>query len=314
MDIRLSGKFELLSPLSHISEAISTNTYLVQEPILQKDGSLEEIFCYSGNAWRGQLRDATAKYMLDKIGVTLPIDSFHLLFSGGKIGGDQVVDIEAVKIIREKIPLISLFGGGIGNQIVAGKMRVQNSYPICREAERLLPNEFMKESGNRTYRDMTQEKSFTRFDDTKNDEYRKYTHQEKEGTEKKKKEVAQQMRMTSELVSPGVELYTSIDIINANEKDLGALVSAISSISNSPHIGGQANKGHGRINLTYKFEILSENEPGTKDFIKIKDGHCLLSDYAKAYKNTYDLHLDTILDESEDKKENEIMSAFWGKK
>jgi hypothetical protein len=49
--------------------------------------AIEEVFSYSGNAWRGQLRDLAASYMLDALGSpTLSLDAFHLLYSGGRIG------------------------------------------------------------------------------------------------------------------------------------------------------------------------------------------------------------------------------------
>ena len=140
MTNKLTGIFTLKSPLSHISESIGTTSYLSQEPILQPDGTSTEVFCYSGNAWRGQLRDLAAMHMLDEIGLKVSRDSFHLLFSGGKIGGDQKVDIENIKKIRESIPMLALFGGGIGNTIMPGLMRVGNCYPVCLEALPVLPN------------------------------------------------------------------------------------------------------------------------------------------------------------------------------
>ena len=103
------------------------------------------MFCYSGNAWRGQLRDLSAAYMLEHLGYArVPLDTFHLLFSGGKIGGEQVVDIPAAMRLREAVPHISIFGGGIGNQILAGKLRVGNCYPVCAEATVALPEALHK--------------------------------------------------------------------------------------------------------------------------------------------------------------------------
>lgn len=138
--VRLDGVFTLLSPLSHIGEAISTTTYLVQEPVLQEDGTLEEVFVYSGNAWRGQLRDCAASYMMDKLGrPDISLDAFHLLFSGGRISGPQKTDLAQARNFRAAVPMLALWGGGIGNQILSGQLRVGSCYPICREASRILP-------------------------------------------------------------------------------------------------------------------------------------------------------------------------------
>lgn len=309
MDIRLYGEFELLSPLSHISEAISTHSYLVQEPILQEDGSIEEVFCYSGNAWRGQLRDACAKYMLDKLNIQLPIDSFHLLFSGGKIGGDQVVDIEAAKILRRNVPMISLFGGGVGNQILAGKMRVRNCYPICKETIRLLPQLYSEEALNYTYKEMTHEKSFTRMDDSKNDLNDKYIADEPEEKDpkEKKKGVTEQMRMTSELVNAGVRLHTAIDMLNITEIEIGAIIGGLTEIFKSPHMGGQSNKGHGRFSLKYSADIKGI------DFVHILKDKFVMSDFISECRDKYDDHLLSLFPSSfVDPKEEKVMNEFWG--
>ena len=142
---RIYGCFKTKSPLSHISESISTNSYLVQDPILQPDGEIEEVFAYNGNAWRGQLRDLSATYLLEKLGMKVDLDAFHLLFSGGKIGGDQSIDIAKAKLMRKVVPHISIFGGGIGTQIMQGKLKVGSSYPRCVEALPVLHSQYYQQ-------------------------------------------------------------------------------------------------------------------------------------------------------------------------
>lgn len=267
MNVRLSGTFTLRSPLSHIGESISTTSYLVQDPILQADGSVEQVFCYSGNAWRGQLRDLAAVDMLERIGSPkLGLDAFHLLFSGGRIGGAQVTDLEKARKMRRAIPMLALFGGGVGNQILSGKMRVGNCYPVCAETVPVLPSELRAIASRTRYRDITFEKSFSRRDDGKIEGLRGFLQPEnvseddgssagkktqKRGKEASDVDVADQMRMTCELVAPGTMLHTRIDLLDVSEIEFGAIVSSIVRFSTSPHIGGQANKGHGLVDLRY---------------------------------------------------------------
>jgi len=320
MDARLFGIIKTKSPLSHISEAISTNSYLVQDPILQDDGTLEEVFCYSGNALRGQMRDCCSRFMLKHMDRKLGLDSFHLMFSGGKIGGDQVVDIQAAKILRQNIPVICIFGGGIGNQIIAGKMKFQNIYPVCKEAIPILPRELCEKAIVRSYVDMTHEKSFTRMDDAKNDLNGDYISkkQEKpnEPDEKKKKEVSDQMRMTSELIAAGVELYSVIDLVGVTEIEIGALLSGFYEFAIAPYIGGQSNKGHGYVDLNYAF--ISDGKLDS-NFISILDGKLNLSNEALGYVSKYTAILDRtktefIADESiiDKGKIEKVMTEFWG--
>lgn len=301
---RIHGLFTLRSPLSHIGEAISTHTYLVQEPIIQGDGTVEEVFAYNGNAWRGALRDQAAAYMLDRLdNASVPLDIFHLLFSGGRIGGDQSIDIAQARRVRAAIPMLSMWGGGIGNQIMAGKLRVSNAYPLCMEAIPVLPERWHSAAALAGYGDITFEKSFSRMDDAKREDMQRYLPPptaagQIEGAKRKTKaggEVADQMRMTTELVAPGVRLYSEIDVLDASEIELGALVSAIHAWSRSPHLGGQANKGHGKTSLDYR--IIDMDSGKEQDFIRVTgDGPCRLATRATTAKDAYDAHLRALYD------------------
>lgn len=309
---RIHGLFTLRSPLSHIGESLSTQTFLVQEPIIQPDGEIEEVFSYNGNAWRGALRDHAASYMLDRLGAEgdsharVPLDIFHLLFTGGRIGGDQSIDIEQARRVRAAVPMLSMWGGGIGNQIMAGKMRVSNAYPLCVEALPALPERWHDEATRLSYSGITFDKSFSRMDDAKREDLRAYLPPPEaalldgpaKGKKKAKgedKQVADQMRMTTELVAAGTRLYTEIDVLDPSDVEMGALVSAIHAWSRSPHLGGQANKGHGKCRLDYRIIDMDTGEE--RDFIRVTgDGPCLLAAQAQAAKDAYDQHLRSLYD------------------
>lgn len=305
---RIYGKFVAKSPISHISEAISTNSYLVQEPILQSGGKIKEVFCYNGNAWRGQLRDLCATYFLDKLNMQVSLDAFHLLFSGGKIGGDQSIDIDQAKLMRKIVPMISLFGGGIGNQILSGKMKVGNSYPVCQEALPVIAQHYHEQAHKISYSDLTFEKSFTRFDDAK--DLQKQTNVlpdtlllEHKGKKKKDNEVSTQMRMTSELLVAGTTLAHEIDLVQVSEVELGALVSALTLFAQAPYIGGQSNKGHGRVEYVSKIVNMATGE--SHNLVWVHD-EAKLSEIAQQAKDSYDAHLTNVYNAFLEQKESEI--------
>lgn len=291
---RIFGEFTTLSPLSHISESIGTITYLCEEPILQTDGSVEPVFSYSGNAWRGQMRDLSAIYMLKKLGgPQLNTESFHLLFSGGKIGGEQSIDLNQARTIRQAVPMISLFGGGVGNQIMPGKLRVGSSYPVCVESAPVLKASYHADCLKSSYRQLTSEKSFTRKDDSKNPGVNNYINPaalaliENDKKTKKDDEVSTQMRMTSELLIAGVKLVHEIDMLSCSEIELGVIVSALHAFSESPYIGGQCNRGHGKV--SYSSQIINLSTGETSDFIQINNsGIPNLSQLANSSKEAYD--------------------------
>lgn len=319
MDVRLFGYFTTRSPLSHIGEAISTTSYLVQEPILQPDGSLAEVFCYSGNAWRGQLRDLAAAYMLGRLGdPTISLDAFHLLFSGGRIGGEQSVNVERARAYRRALPMLALWGGGVGNQVLPGKLRVSNAYPVCAEAIPALLHTPPAEAAGIAYRGLTIEKSFSRKDDAKDDRLARWLPAPEpaqaallDGAPKRGKgagETADQMRMTAELLIAGVRLETRIDALGVSEVELGCLVSALHQFTRSPHVGGQANKGHGLVDLHYRMLDLDTGD--IRLFVSIAAGTVDLSVEAADALDAYHAHLQSLYDAMLDANQGEIRAML----
>ena len=314
-NVRLEGAFTLRSPLSHIGETISTTAYLAQEPILQPDGSLAEVAVYSGNAWRGHLRDCAASYMLERIGSPrLTLDAFHLLFSGGRIAGDQKYDVERARSLRQLVPMVSLWGGGIGSQILAGKLRVSNCYPLCREAIPVLAARWHDRAAAVGYGALTTERSYSRRDDSKIDTLNHHiappagpapglldapAPRRPRREAREDKPVADQMRMTVEVLCAGAVLSTKVDLLEVTEVELGAFVSAVHGWSRSPHIGGQSSRGLGEADLSY--EMVDLDTGARQPFLAVTDGVSLLAPPAAAARDSYDRHLrdtyDRMLDE-----------------
>lgn len=310
-NVRLEGTFTLLAPLSHIGESISNTSYLVEDSIIQPDGSVEKVFAYSGNAWRGQLRDLMASYMLEKLGrPNISLDTFHLLYSGGKIGGAQTTDMAQARRVRAAIPMISLLGGGIGNQILQGKLRVGTCYPLCVQAVPVLPSDYHAEASKIDYTDATFTKEYSRRDDTKVESVSQYllTDQSANDKPKKDKEASQQMRIRSELVSAGVKLRTWIVGTDLTEIEFGALVSGLHEFSKQPFIGGQSSRGHGLVNVDYRLIDLDSGE--TADFVRVNEDKCLLSPRAAESKDKYDAYLKEVYDGMLTSNKSEIINLL----
>lgn len=239
--------YKLLSPLSHIGESSGTESFLNTQRILV-DKKIEEIFSYSGNAIRGQLRDCASRYFLNLLNEKVSLDLFYLLFSGGSISGEQSLDVEKAKQLRKLIPIVSVFGGGIGNAILSGKMNVSDAYILCKECKQLLP-ESLKEQCSLSYKELTDERSFTRFDDIKNVKLQEYTE-----TEESKKKEAVQMRYTVETIVPSSQFYSMILCEDMSDIELGCLLSAIYEFAKAPYLGGKKNIGFGRVSFVCSLE------------------------------------------------------------
>lgn len=306
-NIRLDGTFTLLAPLSHIGESIGPDSFLSQDIIIGPDGQPLECFVYSGNAFRGMLRDLGARYMLDRLGgIQIPVDAFYLLFSGGSLGGPQSVDIDQARTYRRNIPFLSVFGGGVGNQILTGKIKVGVLYPLVQECQRILPAH-LRDPEAPSWRQWSFEKSFTRMDDAKNENLRTYLDtgmalpgqveqtlsleeaaaKPIEGKKKKDDEKPQQMRYSVEMLSAGAVLYQRIDLVDLSDLELGAFVSALCEFSKHPYIGGKSGTGHGLVEVEYQWRPAGTKDPA--GCLARIDTDCLwLSTPAEAAKNTYD--------------------------
>lgn len=310
--------YGLRQPLSHIGESKSTETFLNTVRVLN-NGRPVEVFAYSGNAIRGTWRDCGAEYMLDRLGsIRIPKKAFHLLFTGGSISGEQKIDIDAAKAMRAALPFVSIFGGGVGNQILSGKIVQTFAYPVCAETIGIIPAEIpdIDYSAQKTsWRKMTDEVSFTRKDDSKDYLGDKYIVQAGQtrlagDTEKSKKpdEPATQMRYTVEYMIPGVQLWHSLNI-TCNEVELGALVASITKWAEKPYLGGMAGKGFGLVDA--KFELVDVNGKRSP-FILIKNGTQALAEPAKEAKEQYDAQMQDLYNQYLDGHKDSLVKMLEG--
>lgn len=318
--LRLDGAITLLSPLSHIGESTGVDSWLSQDIIIGPDGNPAECFVYSGNAFRGILRDEAAQYMLDKLGgLKIPLDSFYLLFSGGALGGKQTLDIDQARMYRRNIPMLSIFGGGVGNQILPGKIKMGAMYPLVAECQRVLP-EHLKDPDAPSWTRWTFEKSFTRMDDAKNDNRRRYLAEQQalggdvdtetgEVKTKKEKDAPQQMRYTVEMLAAGAVLYQRIDLVDMTELELGAFVSALAGFSKAPYIGGKSGTGHGLCDIEYTYRPAGTNQAPEK-FLAVGTDTLWLSEPAKKAHQSYDRFLLNLYNRHLEENEGELKQLF----
>lgn len=319
---RLDVLYTLLAPMSHIGESHSTDSYFNTVTVLGPDGRPTECAVYNGNAARGMWRDAGARYLLNKLGgIQVPLPAFHLLFSGGSIGGDQSIDIDQARRLRAMIPHVSLFGGGVGNQILPGKLNVGSAYPLCAEAQRFLPPRFRRPDAI-SWRQMTTEQSFTRRDDAKDENYRAYIADadldapalegevSTDAAKGKKKEPPTQMRYTVEALAPGTQLYQRIDLIAVSEVELGAFVAAIVEWARHPYLGGMNRLGYGLVEA--EFTLIPEDGDEV-EFISVNgETHFSLSAPAQEAKDRYDQHLRQLYDQYVLERKDELILMLAG--
>lgn len=248
-DYHYEGWFQLRTPLQHGGDESLGNVRLFRaQKTVCTDGKVRRIPIYSGNAIRGMLRDIAAAQLLETLNVALPPHVFDFLTSGGTLtgGGQQVVDVDLARRLRNTIPSVGLFGGGTGNQIIEGKLIILQGTPICRETLHLLPD-YCREapSAALSIRDLRQLEFGTRRDDKK-----KESNQHLLAgliKEKGSDDVSTSMIYETETLAPGSCLRFGFRARSLTRREWVTLGMALVGFIRSPFLGGRSAAGYGEI-------------------------------------------------------------------
>lgn len=256
--MKIETIYSLVQPLSHIGESESTTSFLNTINIVN-NGKAEEVFALTGNSIRGTLRDCAARYMLNRLGIKLHKKEFNILFSGGNIAGSFTTDIDQAKMYRELVPLVSVFGAGVGNQILQGKITQGFVLPVCKETSKIIPSDPKRiklELFGLSWKQQTGSINFTRFDDIKNNNLHMYYKDTDKENEKKKNDgsASTQMRYEVEYYAAGGQLYHQIILNTSDDIETGCFFSALKEFSSSPFLGGMAGKGFGMVDASFYSE------------------------------------------------------------
>lgn len=274
-----------------ISIAIKANTPLLQldvngeqrkRYVFDEDDEVtfKEPF-YSANGLRGLLRRvayvnlAKAVYGEDVKNKT-DIDSFFTYTSGA--GADkksiEEVDYKIEKIIREKMPLLSLFGAGLSS--IAGKVGIDDMRPYSKSGKNyVLLNKDDEAKSTSTTSLFIERQTFVRDDSSKklgflkqivneqdlakfNEEYTKAVATSKAVKKEsgaKETDVNMGQLIDIEFIKAGTTLISSINPINTDlsKLELACLVHTLNSAT-TIQIGSAKRLGFGRLSWTIRYE------------------------------------------------------------
>lgn len=282
--IEFSGVVTALSSISHGGgQSFGVSAKMRREKFVQPDGSVEEVVVISGNGLRGLLRDLGMGHMCRALGYGegdtaspddrprgLSLPAFYFLFSGGSLTsvGGRGLDIDRARELRELIPLVGVFGGAMGNQIMPGKLRVDKMIPICRETMHLLPADVVGDGeGIQSIWEYLQEEMYTRKDDEKDEHKRPLIDSGVrallEAEARAKREAAsqpvvqadtgqhQQMMYYVETLAAGTRFYWSLVLEGATDVEFDALVTTLIEFSKRPYVGAKSGVGLGKVAVTF---------------------------------------------------------------
>jgi CRISPR type IV-associated protein Csf2 len=274
------GIVTALTSISHIGESRGVESKLRREKFVQPDGTVEEVPTISGNGMRGLLRDRGMLHFCRALsyGVSeetgevrgLSLAAFYFLFSGGALEktGARGLDVDMARRLRELIPLIGIFGGAMGNQIMPGRAKVGKLIPICAETAHLLPARFVNGHGEQSVWEYLQREAYTRKDDEKDERLRPLlepaTRQLLEVSAAAKREKArqpdaldedagahQQMRYYIETFAAGTQFYWELCLDDPTPVEYDAFHVALAEFARLPFVGGKSGTGHGKVAVNF---------------------------------------------------------------
>lgn len=269
--MRIDIRYTMTAPLSHIGETASTGAYF--NMIKTTSGRLPVI---TGNSIRGQIRDAGASELLNRLGEKVDKEVFHVLYSGGNVSATMKDDVGRAAAVRGRFPLISVLGGALGTMIMAGKLICGFAYPVCKETADMLGT-----LSDTSWHDMIDEIEFTRMDDAKNDKLASHIlNADEEATG----QASQQMRYSVQYIAPFTQFIQRMTLLpGTTETEVGALLSALEYWWRSaPRLGGMSAKGFGLFD--------AEATVDGNRILRVEDGAVTVSDEAmrmiELYRNS----------------------------
>lgn len=262
----MAGVMTALSSIIHSGgQSFGITTKLRREKFVQPDGSVEEVPVLSGNGIRGRLRDLGMAHFCRMLGygvnesgevqgLTLP--AFYFLFSGGALtasDGGKALDLSYARKLRELIPLVGVFGGAVGNQILPGKLIVDKAYPICAETSHLLPTQYQSDAPVSIW-GYLQEEMYTRKDDEKDEHKRAYLDAPTQtkllagaSVQALTEAGPQQMMYYVESFAAGTRFYWRVLLTDATDIEFEAFLSCLAEFSKVPYLGGRSAAGLGHV-------------------------------------------------------------------
>lgn len=270
MTYELAGVMTALSSIIHNGgQSFGITTKLRREKFVQPDGTVEEVPVLSGNAIRGRLRDLGMAHFCRALGYGvneqtgevrgLSLPAFYFLFSGGSLSessGGKAVDLAYARRLRELIPLVGVFGGAIGSQILPGKLIVDKAYPICAETSHLLPEAYRSAEPISVW-GFLQEEMYTRKDDEKNEHLRPLLTGDTQkallagvSSQALTESGPQQMLYYVESFAAGTRFYWRVLLNDVTEVEFEAFLTCLAEFSKVPYLGGRSAVGLGHVALT----------------------------------------------------------------
>lgn len=262
-------------PIIHSEGVFGNIASFRRQKYVLADGSVIRLPQVSGNAMRNGLRRAVMWHTIHLLGgeVRLGKKAVNLLFSGGTLDSESKgIDVAGYTATRIMFPPLGLFGGGLGNALVPGCLRVGGLIPICEETVVLasfpvpghvIPQGFAPQpiaaytdTNQGTRRELFADPKYRALltDGEQEESIKKLTDGKKarEKGEHPEKRDSQQMIYEQECLAAGTLFHWRVGIQLATEMERSCFLSTLALYSQDAVVGGKAGVGFGKIHMEVK--------------------------------------------------------------
>lgn len=270
------GTWTLTSSMIHGGDETLGTTKLFRSKGWIHEGRLIRLPVVSGNAVRGIWRRACARAFMDAYlgagGEPVPLSAFYYLTSGGALhkgSSGASLDILGEADLRRLVPYVGLFGGAGLGKIQEGKLYVDEAIPVCRETvprlSRIWPGVADAETAGLSIRELTEVHGYSRQDDAKNHNWRRYIDQgEREDlvlaiAGSQESETASEAGTSQQMRYENVELVAGTVLFHRwgfrwppTTDELAGLAAGMLRWAERPQVGGRNAVGHGNLLPDYE--------------------------------------------------------------
>lgn len=201
----------------------------------------------SGNSIRGQLRDLIGADFMRRLGLRSKMLAGRLLEGGGLSKGESSgQDLDRLRMLREAIPPLSLFGGAVGNVIMRGKMDIGSFVPIGYETRLYLPHA-MQELATCSVFEYMQSEEYTHTADHADPRYEELFGDGAGVADGSEHGV--QMRYTVETMCAGARLFWHYVLKDVTPVEADCFLAALRLWAKRPTLGGKSGSGHALVEM-----------------------------------------------------------------
>lgn len=228
------------SPITHMSGSIGNESVVAVEKVMTSRGYRMVPFL-SGNALRHRaIREPGMMWLIEQYGLKgqINLQTLNFLLHGGNLTESTAREnTQLIADMKTAWPLMSLLGGSLKNQILAGNLDVWRGRLVCEENRQWIP-ELPQD------RIHSAEQWVGNFQYTRSDAKKLGIANEEQEQDQK----SNLMIMGGQCVSAGATFIHGFVVRHATDLEIGALLWSLRLWQASGStIGGQAAKGHGRL-------------------------------------------------------------------